>query len=73
MKNFHKLGCKQDNCRFQVSTTGTTCAYYPPIYDKDGVNTNPDRNTTHGTIFCHTCKSTWKYSEGYQHEKFERV
>ena len=34
----------------------TTAAYYPPIY-KDGVNINPDRNTT--TTYC-TCMNCGK-------------
>ena len=34
----------------------STCMYYPPIY-KDGVNINPDRNTT--TVHC-TCMNCGK-------------
>lgn len=33
-----------------------TCMYYPPIY-KDGVNINPDKNTT--TVHC-TCMNCGK-------------
>ena len=34
----------------------STCVYYPPVY-KDGVNINPDRNTT--TVHC-TCMACGK-------------
>lgn len=34
-----------------------TCMYFPPIY-KDGVNINPDKNTT--TVHC-TCMNCGKY------------
>ena len=34
----------------------TTAAYYPPVY-KDGVNINPDKNTT--TTYC-TCLACGK-------------
>lgn len=34
----------------------TTCVYYPPIY-KDGININPDKNTT--TVHC-TCMNCGK-------------
>ena len=39
----------------------TTCAYYPPIYDKHGNNTNPDMNSTSGPVDCLTCKKHWTY------------
>lgn len=38
--------CPRDDCRFLNHGGSTTCVYYPPIYDKNGVNINPDRNTT---------------------------
>lgn len=39
----------------------TTCAYYPPVYDKHGNNINPDRNLTSGSIKCSTCNKEWTY------------
>ena len=36
-----------------------TAAYYPPIYDKNGVNTNPDANTTTSKINCLSCGKMW--------------
>jgi ribosomal protein L37AE/L43A len=37
----------------------TTTAYYPPIYDKNGVNTNPDRNKTKTLWKCLECGNEW--------------
>jgi len=51
--------CPRDDCRFLQSGGHTTLAYYPPIYDKNGVNTNPDRNTTTSTLNCLTCGKWW--------------
>ena len=49
-------------CRIQFGAGMTTCAYYPPVYDKHGNNINPDRNTTSGDCWCQTCGKKWWYS-----------
>lgn len=51
------------NCRFMNSPMMTTCAYYAPVYDKNGVNVNPDRNITSYTTVCLTCNERWDVSE----------
>lgn len=51
-----------DECRIQLFGGMTTCAYYPPVYDKLGNNTNPDMNTTSGSAQCLTCGKKWNYS-----------
>ena len=38
----------------------TTCMYYQPIY-KDGVNINPDRNTTTTHCTCMNCGKKFSY------------
>ena len=38
----------------------STCMYYPPIY-KDGVNINPDRNTTTVCCTCMNCNKDFSY------------
>lgn len=38
-----------------------TAVYYPPIY-KDGVNINPDRNTTTTHYTCMNCGKKFSYS-----------
>lgn len=45
---------------YQELYSESTCVYYPPIY-KNGVNINPDRNTT--TTYCHclNCDKDFSY------------
>ena len=50
--------CEQD-CRFQMGMSSTTCAYYAPVYDKHGNNLNPDGNTTTTQIHCKVCGKSW--------------
>lgn len=54
---------KCDNCgdkaMFTESGGMTTAVYYPPIYDANGVNTNPDMNQTVSILTC-TCGNKWK-------------
>lgn len=38
----------------------TTAMYYPPIY-KDGVNINPDRNTTTTHCMCMNCGKEFSF------------
>jgi hypothetical protein len=33
--------------------------YFQPIYDKNGVNTNPDANTTTFEVSCGSCGKMW--------------
>jgi hypothetical protein len=54
-------GCELD-CRFTYGVTTTTCAYYPPVYDKHGNNLNPDLNVTSGSVRCSVCDKEWNYS-----------
>ena len=45
-----------DKCRIQqVGPSMTTMVYYPPVYDGNGNNLNPDRNTTTTPMRCATC------------------
>lgn len=46
--------CEKE-CRFKEGVSVTTAAYYPPVYDKQGHNTNPDRNITTNIVKCSTC------------------
>lgn len=39
----------------------TTAVYYPPIW-KNGVNVNPDRNTTTTYCTCMNCHKDFSYS-----------
>jgi hypothetical protein len=37
----------------------TTLVAYIPIYDKNGVNINPDANTTTFNVNCSSCGKMW--------------
>jgi hypothetical protein len=52
--------CPREDCRFSYSPGRATLAYYPPTYDKNGVNTNPDKNTTNFGVECFTCGKMWE-------------
>lgn len=52
-------------CSFTHTQGMTTLVYYIPIYDKNGVNTNPDGNTTTSEVYCSTCKTKWKATTQY--------
>ena len=39
-----------------------TAVYYPPIY-KDGININPDRNTTTHHCTCMNCGEDFSYTD----------
>jgi hypothetical protein len=51
--------CPREDCRFSHSGGSSTLVAYIPIYDKNGVNTNPDRNTTTFKVNCLTCGKMW--------------
>ena len=47
--------CPHCGERYYMENYSTsTCVYYPPIY-KDGVNINPDRNTSTTHCTCMNC------------------
>lgn len=52
--------CHREDCKFSRGMESTTLAYYPPIYDKNGININPDMNTSTFCISCITCGKIWK-------------
>lgn len=56
--NNPKPFCDKD-CRFMYSGGSTTRMYFDPIYDKNGVNINPDGNITTSTVKCITCNTSW--------------
>lgn len=53
-------------CVFIPSDCGTvTDMYFPPRYDKNGVNLNPDGNIFTSSISCQTCGKKWKSTTQY--------
>jgi len=51
--------CPRQDCRFSYGGGSSTLAYYIPIYDKNGNNINPDKNTTTFNVNCLTCGKMW--------------
>lgn len=51
--------CKRPTKRTGSSGGRTTLAYYPPSYDENGNNTNPDRNTTTRSWTCLECGKSY--------------
>ena len=51
--------CPREDCKFTIFDITRTCMYFQPVYDKNGVNTNPDRNTTTFEVSCGSCGRMW--------------
>ena len=51
--------CPRDDCKFTIVDSTRTCMYFQPIYDKNGVNINPDRNETYFIVDCISCGKKW--------------
>lgn len=64
--------CQQD-CRFQAGLATTTCMYFAPIFDKNGVNLNPDGNITSQMIVCTTCNKKWLSTTRFNETTFEEI
>ena len=68
------IDCKnKDDCRIMQGPAVTTCAYYPPVYDGHGNNTNPDGNTTTSKSECLTCGRKWVISTQYGKTTHEEI
>ena len=48
-----KHGC--DKPLYLIGAQSTTLLYYPPIYDEEGINQNPDRNKITTQVMCTVC------------------
>lgn len=56
--------CKND-CKIVYAYTASTSLFYIPVFDKDGVNINPDGNVISGSAKCLTCDQEWDFSTQY--------
>lgn len=56
------------DCKFTSGLSSQTLVYYMPIYDKGGVNTNPDRNIRTAEYSCVTCQKQYTVSSQYGSE-----
>lgn len=70
MIDFKKLAHDCENPTYKQGITTTTSAYYEPVYDENGVNINPDRNTTYTSFHCTKCGKAWHVS-GNVHDGWE--
>jgi hypothetical protein len=61
-------GCEQ--ATYTQGPSMTTLAYYVPVYDENGINTNPDLNTVTTTFNCTKCNAQFT-ARGNDHEGYE--
>jgi len=66
MKSIKCPSCGESYFMEGISTT--TAVYYPPIW-KDGVNVNPDRNTTTTQYKCLNCGNVFYISHNGNEEE----
>ncbi len=52
--------CKKPTKRTETGPTTRTAAYYAPVYDVEGRNTNPDRNITKTFFRCEACNQIYQ-------------
>jgi hypothetical protein len=60
-------------CRFTTGMSMTTAMYFPPVYDKNGENLNPDGNITSQSVMCNTCKKKWTASTQFGETTYNEV
>lgn len=60
-------------CMIQEGPVFSTAVYYPPTYNKQGVNINKDNNKTIGNLKCWTCNKEWRYELQNGEIKFEKL
>ncbi|HWY09831.1 MAG TPA: hypothetical protein VN026_00830 [Bacteroidia bacterium] len=65
--------CKKPTIRTQSGMNTVTAMYYPPRYDENGNNINPDRNTRTSGWHCEGCGKDYatagNYTEGFHYKK----
>ena len=64
--------CNKD-CRFLTGPSTTTAVYYPPTFDKNGNNLNPDGNITTTPVVCTVCGTSWTATTQYGKTSYEKV
>ena len=65
--------CERNDCQFIHGDMRTTCAAYIPIYDKNGVNINPDANTTSFKVNCLSCGKIWRGQTSMDVTTYEEI
>jgi hypothetical protein len=65
--------CPREDCKFTSFDITRTCMYFQPIYDKNGVNINPDANTTTFKVNCLSCAKLWVGKSRLDETNYEEV
>jgi hypothetical protein len=65
--------CPREDCRFEIEPGVSTLAYYKPIYDKNGVNINPDMNNSTFNVYCGICNKAWRGRTQMNQTTYEEV
>jgi hypothetical protein len=73
MKTFKLLDCMRSDCRFTLTDTTRTAAYYAPLYDRKGNNIAVDLNITTGKLSCSSCNRVWSFKDSYQDTIYEEI
>lgn len=68
--------CEKPTLRSEGMST-ITAMYYPPVYDENGINTNPDRNITTTYWKCLECCRDYvvagNFHDGFDYVNFKEV
>lgn len=70
MNQVHCFYCKKGTQRGPVGWCTKTLSYFPPRYDENGKNLNPDRNICSQEFYCNNCDDCYVVQgnrvDGYQ-------
>ena len=70
--NFKEIACDKE-CRFQTGASSVTAMYFPPTYNKNGENINPDGNVETCKVWCTECGRQWTARTQYGKTGFLEV
>ena len=65
--------CPREDCKFTIGDITQTCMGFLPIYDKNGVNINPDANTSTFQVNCLSCGKMWAGKSRLDKTTYEEV
>jgi len=65
--------CPREDCKFITFGGETTCMYFQGTCDKNGVNIDPDGNTTYFIVDCLSCCKKWAGNSCLDETTYEEV
>ena len=65
--------CPREDCKFIENGGIETLAYYPPVYDKNGVNINWNKNKVRFIVDCISCGKKWAGKSCLDETTYEEV